>query len=145
MKKSQALINELLVDVFNHILSIEEAELRKAGIKLSMNEVHILEAVKNVEYPTMTNIAKRLRITTGTLTTSIDRLVQKKYVVRANDENDRRKVLIQLTPSATDVLKAHDKFHSEMVEALFEDMKIDEDEVLVKSLESIAEFFRSKY
>ena len=30
MKKTQALINELLVDVFNHILSIEEAELIKA-------------------------------------------------------------------------------------------------------------------
>ena len=64
MKKTQALINELLVDVFNHILSIEEAELIKAGIKLSINEVHILEAVKNPEYPTMTNIAKKLRITT---------------------------------------------------------------------------------
>lgn len=145
MKKTQALINELLVDVFNHILSIEEAELIKAGIKLSINEVHILEAVKNVEYPTMTNIAKKLRITTGTLTTSIDRLVQKKYVVRDNDENDRRKVLIRLTPNALEVLKAHEKFHSKMIEALLEDMKIDEDEVLIKSLESIAEFFRSKY
>lgn len=145
MKKTQALINELLVDVFNHILSIEEAELIKAGIKLSINEVHILEAVKNAEYPTMTNIAKKLRITTGTLTTSIDRLVQKKYVVRDNDENDRRKVLIRLTPNALEVLKAHEKFHSEMIEALLEDMKIDEDEVLIKSLESIAEFFRSKY
>ncbi|HOE77630.1 MAG TPA: MarR family transcriptional regulator [Bacilli bacterium] len=145
MKKTQALINELLVDVFNHILSIEEAELIKAGIKLSINEVHILEAVKNAEYPTMTNIAKKLRITTGTLTTSIDRLVQKKYVVRDNDENDRRKVLIRLTPNALEVLKAHEKFHSKMIEALLEDMKIDEDEVLIKSLESIAEFFRSKY
>ena len=145
MKKTQALINELLVDVFNHILSIEEAELIKAGIKLSINEVHILEAVKNAEYPTMTNIAKKLRITTGTLTTSIDRLVQKKYVVRDNDENDRRKVLIRLTPNALEVLKAHETFHSKMIEALLEDMKIDEDEVLIKSLESIAEFFRSKY
>ena len=104
-----------------------------------------MEAVKNAEYPTMTNIAKKLRITTGTLTTSIDRLVQKKYVVRDNDENDRRKVLIRLTPNALEVLKAHEKFHSKMIEALLEDMKIDEDEVLIKSLESIAEFFRSKY
>jgi DNA-binding MarR family transcriptional regulator len=65
--------------------------------------------------------------------------------VRDNDENDRRKVLIRLTPNALEVLKAHEKFHSKMIEALLEDMKIDEDEVLIKSLESIAEFFRSKY
>ena len=145
MNKAKALINELLVEVFNHILSIEEDILESKGIKLSMNEIHILEAIRNSDEPIMTNLAKKLRITTGTLTASIDRLVNKKYVVRYQEETDRRKVLVKLTELADDVLKIHDDFHNEMIDAMFEDMKIDEDEVLLKSLENIVIYFKNKY
>ena len=79
MEVAKKMINELLVDVFNHILSIEGAQLRRKGVKLSMNEVHVLEAITKAEIPTMTNVAKRLRVTVGTLTTSINRLVEKGY------------------------------------------------------------------
>jgi len=143
--KSKTLINELLVEVFNHILSIEEDVLGARGIKLSMKEVHILEAVRISDEPSMTNLARKLRITTGTLTASIDRLVAKKYVERAAEENDRRKVLIKLTPMAYEILKVHDQFHNEMIESLFEEMSIDEDETLLKSLKNIVDFFKDKY
>lgn len=145
MSKSKHLINELLVDVFNNILSIEEEVLRDRGIKLSVKEIHILEAVRSVNEPTMSNIASRLRITTGTLTTAIDRLVAKKYVERYQEETDRRKVLIRLTDIAQDVLKVHDQFHNEMIDEIFNDLEIDQDEVLLKSLENIAEYFKNKY
>ncbi|MDD3171782.1 MAG: MarR family transcriptional regulator [Bacilli bacterium] len=145
MSRSKLLINELLVEVFNHILSIEEETLRNRGIKLSMNEVHIFEAIRNAKEPTMTNIARVLRITMGTLTVNIDRLVSKKYVVRYQEESDRRKVLVKLTPAAINILKEHDKFHNEMIDALFIDMDLDKDEVLLKSLENISEYFKNKY
>ena len=38
--------NELLVGLFNYILYIEERNLKKRGIELSMNDVHILENIK---------------------------------------------------------------------------------------------------
>jgi DNA-binding MarR family transcriptional regulator len=145
LNKAKALINELLVEVFNHILSIEEDVLEAKGIKLSMNEIHILEAIRNSDEPIMTNLARKLRITTGTLTASIDRLVHKKYVVRYQEETDRRKVLVKLTELTHDVLKTHDEFHNEMINAMLEDMKIEEDEVLLKSLENITAYFKQKY
>jgi DNA-binding MarR family transcriptional regulator len=145
LNKAKTLINELLVEVFNHILSIEEDILEAKGVKLSMNEIHILEAIRNSDEPIMTNLAKKLRITTGTLTASIDRLVHKKYVVRYQEETDRRKVLVKLTELADGVLQIHDDFHNEMIDAMFEDMKIDEDEVLLKSLENIVIYFKNKY
>ncbi len=145
MSKSRALINELLVDVFNNILGIEEDVIKTRGVKLSVKEVHILEAVRNSREPTMSAIAKRLRITTGTLTASIDRLVAKKFVIRANDETDRRKVLIKLTAPALEVLIIHDEFHGEMIDAIFDDMKIDADATLIKSLENVTEFFKKRY
>lgn len=145
MSKSRALINELLVNVFNNILGIEEDVLKARGVKLSVKEVHILEAARNSPEPTMSAIAKKLRITTGTLTASINRLVAKKLVIRANDETDRRKVLIKLAPPALETLTVHDEFHGEMIDAIFDDMKIDEDATLAKSLENISGFFKKRY
>lgn len=145
MDKTKKVINELLVEIFNHILAIEEEQLKKAGINLSMNEVHTLEAIANSEEPTMSNVAKKLRITTGTLTTNINRLVNKKYVTRYVDPNDRRRIFLQLTDTSREALKTHDKFHNEMIESLFEDLPIEEDEVLLRSLENIAKYFKEKY
>lgn len=145
MASSKEIINELLVDVFNHILSIEETTLKKRGVTLSMTEVHVLEAIKDVEVGTMGNVAKKLRVTLGTLTTSVNGLVKKGYVHRYRDESDRRKVYLELTEKANKVLTIHDEFHDEMIDSLFEELELDKDEAIMKSLESISEFFKSKY
>lgn len=145
MSKTKDLVNELLVEVFNHILSIEEKTLKKRGVKLSMTEVHVLEAIKNTKEKTMTNIANRLRVTVGTLTTSINTLERKKYVERVRGTEDKRKVYIKLTPIALKVLDIHDNFHDEMINNVFNDLNIEDDEVLIKSLENVSNYFKTKY
>jgi DNA-binding MarR family transcriptional regulator len=145
MNTPKEIINELLVEVFNHILSIEAEALRKQGVKLSMNEIHVLEAIEKTEEPTMSNLARRLRVTVGTLTTSMNRLVEKGYATRYRLPEDKRKVYISLTHKAQDVLRIHDEFHEEMIEATIQDMKLDEDEVLLQSLQNISDYFKKKY
>jgi DNA-binding MarR family transcriptional regulator len=138
-------INELLVDVFNHILSIEEDSLKKHGVKISMTEVHVIEAIKNSAIPIMGNVAQKLRVTLGTLTTSVNVLVRKNYVVRYRDDSDRRKVYLKLTDQAFEVLRIHEEFHNEMIESLFADLELEKDEVLLRSLENISQYFKKKF
>lgn len=145
MISPKQVINELLVDVFNHILSIEADTLKSRGVKLSMTEVHVLEAIRNSDIPIMGNIAQRLRVTLGTLTTSVNVLVRKGYVYRFRDDQDRRKVYIKLNQSAHDVLKIHDEFHNEMIDHVFKDLEIEKDEVLMKSLENVSNYFKNRY
>lgn len=145
MSSPKKVINELLVEVFNHILSIEGQTLKKRGVKLSMNEVHVLEAIEKTKEPTMTNIANRLRVTVGTLTTSMSKIVEKGFATRYREEEDKRKVLITLTSKAHEVLKIHNEFHEEMLEAVFTDMHLEEDDVLMQSLENLSEYFKVKY
>lgn len=145
MVSPKEVINELLVDVFNHILNIENDVLKKRGVKLSMTEVHVLEAIRNSEIPTMGSVAQRLRVTLGTLTTSVNVLVRKNYVYRYRDESDRRKVFLKLNESAIEVLKIHDNFHDEMIDSLFVNLDLDKDEVLLKSLENISKYFKQRY
>lgn len=142
MNEAKAIINELLVDIFNRILSIEGEELKKQGIKLSMTEVHVLEAVDVVEEPNMTNISGKLGVTIGSATTAINTLVQKGYVRRYMDESDRRKVLIALEKPSIQVLKVHDLFHKKMIDSIFEDLNIEEDEVLIASLKKVSSYFK---
>jgi|SRR5690554_1816271 len=145
MSKSKESVNELLVEVFNQILSIEERWLKERGVKLSMTEVHVLEAIQNTDVPTMTNVSTKLRVTIGTLTTSISTLVRKGFVVRKRGEEDKRIVNLKLTESALDVLKIHSDFHDQLINNVFKDLKIEEDEVLVKSLERVSEYFKNHY
>jgi DNA-binding MarR family transcriptional regulator len=49
-------------------------------------------------------VAARMHITSGTITSLLDNLERKGYIVRSADENDRRRVLVDITPAAQAVL-----------------------------------------
>lgn len=142
MTEARKVINELLVEIFHRILAIENEGLRQQGVVLSMNEVHVLEAISLVEEPSMTNIAQKLGITVGSLSTAINTLVAKKYVTRYYEPTDRRKVLIALEPIALQTLQTHDEFHQKMIDAILADLKVHEDEVLIQSLKKLSGYFK---
>ncbi|HZP30710.1 MAG TPA: MarR family transcriptional regulator [Acidimicrobiia bacterium] len=49
-------------------------------------------------------VASRMHITSGTITSLIDNLERKGYVLRSSDADDRRRVLVDITPAAQSVL-----------------------------------------
>jgi DNA-binding MarR family transcriptional regulator len=49
-------------------------------------------------------VAARMHITSGTVTSLLDNLERKGYVVRSSDTDDRRRVLVDITPAAQTVL-----------------------------------------
>ncbi len=146
MNKSISTINELLVETFNDILTIEQNAINSGDFKdISVTEVHTIDAIGMYEPRTMTEVAKELDITVGTLTIAINNLVKKEYVERKKSEEDRRLVMIQLTKKGKLVYRIHEKFHSDMVKATIEGLTKEEEETLVKSLENLNRFFREKY
>lgn len=145
MDDTRHTLNELLVDLFNYILLIEEKNLRDQGVKLSMTEVHILEAIQKSESNMMSAIAKRLMVTQGTLTVSTSKLVKKGYVERVKDEKDKRIVRLTLTEKAESVIQIHNQFHEAMIEKLLNELELDKEEELIRSLKNLMEFFKEKY
>ena len=145
LRESKAIVNELLVDIFNRILAIEGEDLKNRGIKLSMSEIHVLEAITKVEQPTMTNVANKLGITVGSLTVSINTLYQKGFVSRERDPEDRRKVVVGVLPKAEDALEKHNEFHNEMIDSIFKDLKLEEDELLISSLKKLSSYFINSF
>lgn len=141
MERSKKVVNDLLTDVFNQILILEERNLTEHdAVDVTMTEIHVIEAIRKCDPPTMGTVSKRLMITMGTLTTSVNRLVEKGYVTRKRDVNDRRVVLLDLTEKGQQVFEVHEAFHEELVEAALKDLEFRED--LVVALESIYRFFK---
>ena len=145
MDDTRHTLNELLVDLFNYILLIEEKNLRDQGVKLSMTEVHILEAIQKSESNMMSAIAKRLMVTQGTLTVSTSKLVKKGYVERVKDEKDKRIVRLTLTDKAESIMQIHNQFHEAMIEKLLNDLEVDKEEEVIKWLKNVMKLFKEKY
>jgi len=145
MQTSKKILDELLVNLFNHILTLEESNLKKKHIRLSMTEVHLLDAVDKLEDTSMSSIAKKLMVTQGTLTTSASKLIKKGYVERYRDSVDGRVVRLRLTDKSDSVIQIHDKFHEEMIDSILLDLNIEDDLVLIKSLDRIMDYFKKNY
>ena len=119
MTNTQELLNKLLVQLFNDILHIEENSLKNIDLMdLSMTEIHTIEAVGIKDAKTMGEIAHDLRITVGTLSAAITKLIKKGYVERKRTEEDRRVVLVSLTSKGENIYREHQVFHEEMICAM---------------------------
>lgn len=88
-------INDTLVNLFNEIWELEkEAIITEEFKDITNNDMHIIEAIGLSGENTMSSVAKKLKITAGSLTTAVNALVRKAYVKRERSEEDRRVVYI---------------------------------------------------
>ena len=82
-------INDTLVHLFNEIWELEEKAIITEEFKdITNNDMHIIEAIGLGEESTMSAVARTLGITAGSLTTSMNSLVNKKLCDTA-EERDR--------------------------------------------------------
>jgi DNA-binding MarR family transcriptional regulator len=141
-----AVLNELLVTVFNTILKIEDAHLREEkDDSLSMTEIHTLEAIGADRKKTMTEVANDLMISVGTLTICIARLVEKGYVIRIKSLEDKRIVRISLSEKGEKVLIKHEAFHNKMVDQVVAGLGEEETKVLIHAMENLKRFFKKTH
>lgn len=146
MDKSKIRINQLLVQLFNDVLQIEEYSLKNGVLSdLSMTEVHTIDAIGMYTERTMSEVAQILKITVGTLTTAINKLIKKGYVERKRIEEDRRVVLIKLTKRGKLAYRLHARFHEELVNTSIDGLNRNEEMILISSLNKINDFFKEKY
>lgn len=137
-------LHDILVRLFQEILDIESKALITSEFKdISVNDMHIIEAIGEREPKNMSSVAKIMSVTVGTLTIAINSLVKKGYVHRERSEEDRRVVLISLTEKGKKANAHHMKFHDGMIQAVLKDLNEEQQEVLVKALMNLRTFFDS--
>ena len=85
-------INQNLNEVF------DDAARTRLGVNAT--DLRCLDIIQRLDGVTAGELAREAGLTTGAVTSVIDRLERAGYVKRENDPNDRRKVLVRMTPAA---------------------------------------------
>ncbi|MBF7096544.1 MarR family winged helix-turn-helix transcriptional regulator [Alkalibacter mobilis] len=146
MKEVKAILNDTLVLLFNLVLKSEEKFLREVGCKdLSINEIHVIDAVGKNESPTMGAVAGELNVTLGTLTTAINNLEKKEYVARKRGVKDRRVVFLSLTEKGQNIFDLHQEFHDDMINEIVNSLSDSEELALMKGLNNLIDYFMTNY
>ncbi len=118
--KEEKVLYKKLQEAFNYVANytnvIEERTMDTKLIPdLTIGELHVIEMVDQNNNKPMTLVAKKMKVTVGSLTIAVNRLVQKGYLLRTRHEMDHRIILLSITPKGKKVLKIHDQFHENIL------------------------------
>ena len=142
MAYSSRNLNEMLVNLFNHVMDVEaQAVITEEYKDITNNDMHIIEAVGINEARNMSDIAKRLGVTVGTLTTNMNGLEKKDYITRTRSDKDKRVVYITLTERGRKAFFHHRDFHKNMIKSVVVGLTDDEKRLLYKCLKKLDNFF----
>lgn len=135
-------LNEMLVNLFNHVMDVEaQAVITEEFKDITNNDMHIIEAV-GIDAPrNMSEIAKRLCVTVGTLTTNMNGLEKKGYIMRERSTEDKRVVLVTLTERGRKAFFHHRDFHKNMIKSVVVGLDEDEKRLLYRCLVKLDKFF----
>ena len=141
-KRTNRVLNELLVNLFNNVMDTEaKAVITEEFKDITNNDMHIIEAI-NIEEPRMmSDIAKRLNVTVGTLTTNMNSLEKKGYIIRERSTEDKRVVLVVLTEKGRKAFFHHRDFHKKMIRTIVRDLNEEEMKVLIRCMQKLDQFF----
>ena len=132
-------LNELFVTTLKNINDTEEKTLITDEFKdITINDMHILEAIGQKNPQNMSSVAAKLNETVGTLTIAINHLVKKGYVLRQRGEQDRRVVFLSLSEKGNQAFQKHIEFHKSMTLNITQDLSEKELELLVQALKKIS-------
>lgn len=134
-------IHELLVNLFNHVMDMEaKAVITPEFCDISNNDMHIIEAIGVDELKNMSEIARKLAVTVGTLTTNMNGLEKKGYIIRERSQTDKRVVHVRLTDKGRKAFFHHRDFHKKMIRAIVKDLSGEEMEALYRCLMNLNRF-----
>jgi len=138
-------INQVLVHLFRRINDLEEKAICKDKFhNVTLNEIHVVEAIGIQGSKNMSTVAKALDVTTGTLTISVNSLVKKGLVERVRSEDDKRVVLVSLTELGKEVFNRHLVFHEHMVDSITNELSEEELISLGDTLKKLEIFFEKQ-
>jgi DNA-binding MarR family transcriptional regulator len=72
---------------------------------LNRTDTRCLDIIERLEGVSAGRLAREAGLSTGAVTTVIDRLERAGYARRVADPNDRRRVMVELTPGARQILR----------------------------------------
>ena len=109
-------IHTWLVLMKAHRTLTRHAQRSIEALNMCLTDFGILEALLHKGPQPVSELGRRLELTSGSMTTAIDRLEERDLVTRAEHARDRRAWLIQLTPEGRTLISKVFAGHEEAME-----------------------------
>ncbi len=127
------------------IRNLDRFFIKERNLNLSPTELNVIRTIKESSKKTMSFVAQKLAVTIGTLTTSINNLVKKGFVIRRSDEDDKRIVLLELTEASNDIINARDEYGLKFLHNAFIETNIEISEEDVSKIDRLLRYVEEKY
>lgn len=106
---------------------------QRAVDTMSDGQFAVLAALKMHGLHTLGELADRERVTAPSMNRTVNGLEEAGYLTRTTDDDDRRKVNIELTPAGLDVVQETVRRRDAWLESVLADLDEDEREVLARA------------
>ncbi|CAN5925009.1 MarR family transcriptional regulator [soil metagenome] len=104
---------------------------------LGLSDFAVLEMLLNKGPQKVNDIGRRIDLTSGSITTAIDRLETRGLVVREHDDADRRSRIVRLTPAGRARISGVFARHAETMEAATSGLSKAERKSLIELLKKL--------
>jgi MarR family 2-MHQ and catechol resistance regulon transcriptional repressor len=118
--------------------AIEQNAVRSvSALGLGLSDFAVLEALLHKGPLPVNSIGKRILLTSGSITTAIDRMESKKLVRRTVDPQDQRSRIVQLTPKGHELIECAFRQHAEDLEETMAVLRPNERKELIRLLKKV--------
>ena len=118
------------------VIKADDASIAKAGFR-SRSDFAVLEVLLHKGPLPVNVIGERVLLTSGSITTAVQRLEKQGLVNRMPDPKDRRKVRIALTADGRSRIETAFAEHAERLEAAFSPLSPSEKETFISLLRKL--------
>jgi MarR family 2-MHQ and catechol resistance regulon transcriptional repressor len=116
------------------------AERSLEGIEMNLSDFAILELLLNRGPQPVNTIGQRINLTSGSVTTAVDRLETRALVKRSNDPKDRRTRIVSLTPEGKKCISRIFGHHKEALDRAAQGLSKSERETLIALMKKLGRY-----
>jgi MarR family 2-MHQ and catechol resistance regulon transcriptional repressor len=99
-------------------VAADERRFVRANCGVGESDFRVLGTLLNHGALPVSAIGRKVLLTSGSITSAVDRLEKRGLVCRSRNPNDRRISVIELTPIGREMIETADVQHAEMLENL---------------------------
>lgn len=138
-------LSEVFTQSYTLFHRVEQTMLTKSKrMNLTISELHLIEAInKNPLSGKMVGeLASELMITPPSVTSAVNKLEKKGYVLRKKSIDDGRQVYVVLTDQGKRADRIHKRFHKSMAKSISNGMNTQEKNILLGCIDRMNTFLR---
>ncbi|MED1864460.1 MarR family winged helix-turn-helix transcriptional regulator [Fictibacillus nanhaiensis] len=133
---SSSKLNQYWTDIYFHLHYPH-------GEKITHQVVRILQLIDKNDRVVVNDVAAYLGISHNTASEHVKRMIHKNYIEKKRDQNDERKVILQLTDFGGNVLHENTSLDEKKLDHIFSEMDEVEKELISKAFKLLSERAKS--